>query len=172
MFRVLQSRVPLLPTSPAARCATLFLAESQKRARPKTGLGGPGPGTRKISKNHEKTCWSMSMVPDRSVPGPVKKSPRPPGRPVQDPADLAELIRFSNEIVRKHVFPDFCSWIQVQILHFLRKTRIFAVRDTFFRRVAEQGPAQGRLGAARARDPKFFKNREKNSQCVFFCGDR
>ena len=34
-----------------------------------------------MPKNHEKTCWSMSMTPDRSVPGPVKKSPRPPGRP-------------------------------------------------------------------------------------------
>ena len=45
---------------------------------------------------------------------------------------------------------------------FLRKTRIFAVRDTFFRRVAEKGPAQGRLGAARARDPKIPKKSRKN----------
>ena len=86
------------------RCAALFLAESQKRARPKAGWGWPRPGTQKFLKNHEKSCWSMSMVPDRSVPGPVKKSPQPPGRPVRDPADPAELIRFPNEKSLENTF--------------------------------------------------------------------
>ena len=55
---------------------------------------------------------------------------------------------------------------------FLRKTRIFAVRDTFFRRVAEKGPAQGRLGAARARDPKISKKSRKTCWSMSMVPDR
>ena len=100
-----------------SRCAALFLAESQKRARPKAGWGRPGPGTQKFSKNHEKTCWSMSMVPDRSVPGPVKNHPGHLVGRFRTRRTWPNQLDFPTKSL-ENTFPDFCSWIQVQILHF------------------------------------------------------
>ena len=55
----------------------------------------------------------MSMVPDRSVPGPVKKSPRPPGRPGRVPAGCPSHSKGKRGPFRH--FTEFPRFVFVEI---------------------------------------------------------